>query len=85
MGQSTIKKLLAAGAVVALLLVGCGAQEQATANSGGDTGGFFLEKYQKLSDGRTVLCLYKEGSIGGYSSGTTPAMDCDWAGAVVHP
>lgn len=46
---------------------------------------FLQEKYQKLSDGRTVMCLYREGRIGGYSSGNTPALSCDWANAIVHP
>ena len=43
---------------------------------------FFQEKYQKLSDGRTVMCLYKEQSTG-YATGM--ALSCDWAGAIVHP
>lgn len=83
MGQSMIKNLIVSGGVIALLLVGCGVQEQATANESGNTGGFFVEKYQKLSDGRTVMCLYKEQWMASYGGG--PAMSCDWAGAMVHP
>jgi len=46
---------------------------------------FFQEKYQKLKDGRTVLCLYREVDINGYSNGASPTMSCDWDGAIIHP
>jgi hypothetical protein len=46
---------------------------------------FLQEKFQKLSDGRTVMCLYREGRISGYSGGATPTLSCDWDNAIVHP
>lgn len=43
---------------------------------------FLTEHYQKLSDGRTVLCLYREAWMASYGGG--PTLSCDWAAAVVH-
>lgn len=49
-----------------------------------DNGGMYKDTWHKMPDGRTVYCLYIEGNIGGYSSGKTPAFECDFAGATVH-
>lgn len=74
--------ILCITALAVSILSGCSAQ---SAHSDGPAPEFFQSVYQKLPDGRTVLCLYKEGTVHGYSNGTTPTMSCDWAGAVVHP
>lgn len=42
----------------------------------------FEEHYQKLDDGRTVLCLYKQADGYGYAKAT---MSCDWATAMIMP
>lgn len=44
---------------------------------------FFIEVNHKLSDGRTVLCLYRQEVIGGHSYGMTMTTDCDWDNAKV--
>lgn len=67
--------------IVGIIVAGCGTP---AAHSDGPPPEFLQEKYQKLSDGRTVMCLYKESGIGGYSTGKTMALSCDWAGAIVH-
>jgi hypothetical protein len=76
-------QLIALGALAAGILVGCGASAPAPAEAE-KSGGFFEDKWHLMPDGRTVYCLYKEGRIGGHSSGNPPAMACDFAGATVH-
>lgn len=48
-------------------------------------GGMYQDTWHKMPDGRTVYCLYIQGDIGGYSNGKTPAFECDFANATVHP
>lgn len=78
-----MKAFLAAMATLiftAIIVVGCSAPQSAES----DSGGMYKDTWHKMPDGRTVYCLYIEGSIGGYSNGKTPAFECDFAGATVH-
>lgn len=82
-----MKALAAAAATVIfalLLTAGCSAPQAAESDSGNNNGGMYRDTWHKMPDGRTVYCLYIEGRVGGYSSGNTPAFECDFAGAIVH-
>lgn len=67
------------GIITAITLASCGSSTPA--HSDGPPPEFFQERYQKLKDGRTILCLYREEDSYGYSKAV---VDCDWAGAIVH-
>jgi hypothetical protein len=73
------------GAIIGAALVAglwaCSAPAEA---EGSGNGGMYKDTWHKMPDGRTVYCLYIEGHLGGYSSGNTPAFECDFAGATVH-
>jgi hypothetical protein len=71
--------VLGALGLVGVIVAGCAAP----AHSDGPPPPFFQQIYQKLDDGRTVMCLYKVQTSGVYGGG--PTMSCDWAGAIVHP
>lgn len=49
---------------------------------------FLTEHYQKLPDGRVVLCLVRHNEVvGGYSNvrSSIAVIDCDWASAKIQP
>jgi hypothetical protein len=74
------------GALLVLGVVACTSGAQAgDGQPGTSNGGLYRDTYHKMPDGRTVYCLYIEGHVGGYSSGNTPAFECDFDHAVVHP
>lgn len=73
---------LAGGILVGGLLNAC-STSPADANQPAVEKPFFIEVNAKLSDGRTVLCLYRQEVIGGYSAGMTMTTECDWANAKV--
>lgn len=74
MRRSLLTCLLGAGLVFGS--AGCGSDPEPAAEPATATVPGITEVRQKLSDGRTVVCLlWDEGS--GYDSG----MSCDWANA----
>lgn len=83
MKKQTLLTYAAGLGLTAVIVAGCSGPP--AAHSDAPAPEFFQSIYQKLPDGRTVLCLYKQVAINGYSNGAAPTMSCDWAGAVVHP
>lgn len=64
-----MKRTIAAIALVALALTGCGVDEQGNKRMDG-----LKENRVNLTDGRTVTCVVYRG---GYAGG----LSCDWEGA----